>query len=106
MSRTCLLCNENETPGDHKICDPCFDNAGEMAERNAELYAAVWDLLRIARSAAVAFEEHLSVLHDERMELVGAGIEGEDLNDIDDRIGNYEHLLAGHKAVLDKIPAR
>jgi hypothetical protein len=50
-SRICLLCNENEPPDGNNICDPCFDNAGELMERKAELYAAVPDLLEACSEA-------------------------------------------------------
>ncbi len=73
---------------------------------NARLIATSPDLLRLARSAANAFEERLSCLSDERQELVEAGIDDEDLSDIDDQIGHYEALLAGHRKVLDQIDAR
>jgi hypothetical protein len=36
MSRICLHCREDETTGTHKICDTCFDNAGDFLETNVE----------------------------------------------------------------------
>jgi hypothetical protein len=41
MSRICLHCEENETTGPHKICDTCFDNAGDFLETNVERIQAI-----------------------------------------------------------------
>ena len=41
MSRICLHCRENETAGNHKICDTCFDNAGDFLETNVEVIKAI-----------------------------------------------------------------
>lgn len=75
-------------------------------EANGNLLGAAPRLLRVARLAANAFEERLSVLHDERQELVDAGVEGEDLSGIDDRIGNYQFLLDRHAAVIAEAEGR
>jgi hypothetical protein len=45
MSQICLHCQENETNGNHKICDPCYDNAGDYLEQNVERINAVPYLL-------------------------------------------------------------
>lgn len=52
------------------------------------------DLLRIARSAASAFEERISALKDELLE------EFCDVDDINDQIGNYQWLLDQHEKVI------
>jgi len=57
------------------------------------------ELLRLARSAACAFGEHLDCLREALKDTC-------DEEDIEDQIGNYEHLLAEHRAVLDKLDGR
>ena len=60
MSRICLLCTENKTPGsESKICDPCYDNAGEFLERNVDRIKAIPYLLETCRDLA-AFESTLN----------------------------------------------
>ena len=60
MSRICLLCTEHETPGsDSKICNPCYDNAGEFLERNANRINAIPSLLETCRDLA-SFEATLN----------------------------------------------
>lgn len=60
MSHICLLCTENETPGsDSKICDRCYDNAGEYLERNADRIKALPYLLETCRDLA-SFESTLN----------------------------------------------
>jgi hypothetical protein len=52
------------------------------------------DLVRIARSAANAFEERISCLRDELKDAI------DDHDDINDQIANYQHLLDEHRRFL------
>ena len=65
MSRVCLVCQENETAeGTHrKVCEACYENAGDELERHVELYVAapalaeqLQVLVDMARSAAGNWE--------------------------------------------------
>jgi hypothetical protein len=52
MSRICLHCHENETPDGHnKICDACFDNAGNWIEQNVVMIEAGPKLLKALKHA-------------------------------------------------------
>jgi NMD protein affecting ribosome stability and mRNA decay len=41
MSRICLHCGENDTTGTHRICDTCFNNAGDFLDANVEKIQAI-----------------------------------------------------------------
>lgn len=41
----CLHCQENKTTGSNRICDTCYDNAGEFVERNINHIKAIPYLL-------------------------------------------------------------
>jgi hypothetical protein len=54
MSMICLHCGENETPEGqecHRICDPCFNNAGEYIEANIHLIKAIPGLLDVLEAS-------------------------------------------------------
>ena len=59
MSRICLLCRENETTGSDKTCQLCQENACDILERNADLFAAAPDLFDAASLAVVSMKDAL-----------------------------------------------
>ena len=87
---------------DDYICAMPFNSpteAREMGEHqiaNGRLIAAAPDLLEVARSAAVAFEEHIECLRAELKTEGGFA----DADDINDQIGNYQFLLDRLNRVL------
>jgi hypothetical protein len=68
--------------------------SGPHAQRNAAVMAEAGELLRIARSAAVAFEEHLDCLEDELRDPFC------NQTDAREQIDNYQQLLAQHREVI------
>lgn len=70
--------------------------AERCVKEAAELFALAPELLRVARSAATAFEERISCLKDDLRERFG------DPEDINDKIGNYQYLLDEHRKILAK----
>jgi hypothetical protein len=66
----------------------------ESVAADARLIAETPNLLRIAESAANAFEERISCLQDELLE------DFCDADDVMDQIGNYQCLLDQHRKVI------
>ncbi len=57
MSEICLHCQENETHGHYKICDSCYDDAGNYLERNIELIKAIPVMLDLLSQSREAFND-------------------------------------------------
>jgi hypothetical protein len=51
MSRICLLCNDNKTPEDYRICQTCFNLGGNYLEQNVEKINVFPHLLKACREA-------------------------------------------------------
>ena len=100
MSMICLHCGENETPEGEplfRICDSCFDYAGDYLETNIHLIRAIPELIDLAKTFRAACEERIGVLKDERLE------DHAWLEDIDDQIGHWSVLKEQCSDVLKKV---
>jgi len=71
-------------------------NASTSSARRAAFTA---QLLIVARSAVVAFEEHLDCLEDELRDPFC------DRDDVQEQIDNYQYLLDQHREVLARATA-
>jgi len=60
ISQICLLCGENETQEGtqkHKVCDQCYENAGDYLEQNVEMLALIPDLIDVCTQACDWFSD-------------------------------------------------
>lgn len=69
MSQICLLCGENEMQETthHRICDACYDNAGDYLESNVHRIKAIPYLIeacKLAESEICELDELVGVNDD------------------------------------------